>query len=183
MPNFYVSSREGRIDTPHAYRKMEDRLAKEQRRLSHMKKGSSNYKKQRLKVAKLHAKTKHQRNDFLHKASRRLVNNYDIIGIEDLDMQAMSRSLNFGKSIADKGWGIFVKMLMYKAEALGKVVIKVDKWFPSSQMCHECGCVSKLTKDLSVREWVCPQCGAHLYRDDNAANNIEAEAVRIYCTR
>ena len=183
MPNFYVSSREGRVDTPHAYRKMEDRLAKEQRKLSHMVKGSSNYKKQRLKVAKLHAKTKHQRNDFLHKASRKLVNNYDIIGIEDLDMQAMSRSLNYGKSVADKGWGKFVSMLMYKAKAIGKVAIKVDKLFPSSQTCHECGCVSKLTKDLSVREWDCPQCGAHLYRDNNAAINLEAEAVRIYCTR
>lgn len=183
MPDFYVSSKDGRVDTPHAYQKMEDRLVIEQRKLSHMKKGSSNYKKQRLKVAKLHAKAKHQRNDFLHKASRKLVDNYDIIGIEDLDMQAMSRSLNFGKSVADKGWGKFVSMLMYKAKAIGKVVIKVDKWFPSSQMCHECGCVSKLTKDLSVRKWVCPQCGAHLMRDDNAAINLEAEAVRIYCTR
>lgn len=182
MPAFYVDSEGNLVDTPHAYRKQQEHLAREQRKLSHMKKGSSNYNKQRLKVAKLYAKTKHQRNDFLHKASRRLVDSYDIIGIEDLNMKGMSRSLNYGKSVSDKGWGEFVRMLMYKANAIGKRVIKVSKWFPSSQMCHECGCVSKKTKDLSVREWDCPHCGAHLSRDYNAALNIRDEAIQIYCT-
>lgn len=182
MPYFYIDSDGNIVEPPHSYRKMEGKLAKEQRKLSHMVKGSSNYRKQCLKVAKLHAKAKHQRNDFLHKASRRLVETYDIIGIEDLNMRDMSRSLNYGKSIADKGWGAFVNMLLYKAEVLGKKVIKVSKWFPSSQMCHECGCLSKLTKDLSVKEWECPHCGAHLVRDHNAAINIRDEAVRIYCT-
>ena len=108
-----------------------------------MKKGSSNYKKQALRIAELHAKAKHQCSDFLHKTSRKLVETYDIIGIEDLNLHGMSQSLNFGKSVADKGWGEFVRMMTYKAEELGKKVIKVSKWFPSSQMCHECGCVSK----------------------------------------
>ena len=183
MSEFYIDSTGDRKDTPHAYKKLQDRIAVEQRHLSHMKKGSSNYQKQRLKIAKLHAKAKHQRADFLHKVSRTLVDNYDIIGIEDLDMKGMSQALNFGKSVSDKGWGMFVRMITYKATDVGKRVIKISRWFPSSQMCHECGCVSEKTKDLSVREWVCPHCGAVLDRDRNAAVNIKNEAMRIYCTQ
>ena len=183
MHSFYVDSDGNEVDSPHAYLHVQDRLAIEQRKLSHMKKGSSNYNKQKLKIAKLYAKATHQRNDFLHKLSRKLVDSYDIIGIEDLNMQGMSQSLNFGKSVSDKGWGRFTRMLIYKAETAGKRVIKVDKWFPSSQMCHECGCLSKKIKDLSVREWTCPHCGAHHNRDYNAAINIKDEAVRIYCTQ
>jgi putative transposase len=105
-----------------------------------------------------------------------------MIGIEDLNMRAMSHSLHFGKSVGDKGWGMFTSMLAYKAQRAGKRVIKVGKFFPSSQMCHECGRLHKLTKDLSVREWTCPDCGHHHDRDENAALNIRDEAVRIYCT-
>lgn len=148
-----------------------------------MKKGSSNYKKQRLKIAKLYAKATHQRHDFLHQTSRKLVDDYDIIGIEDLNMKGMSQSLNYGTSVGDKGWGKFISMLEYKAEAAGKAFIKVDKWFPSSQACHVCGYVYKKTKDMSVREWTCPSCGIHHDRDENAAINIRNEAVRIYFAR
>lgn len=182
MSEFYIDSNGDRKDTPHAYKKLQNRIAVEQRRLSHMKKCSSNYQKQRLRIAKLHAKAKHQRADFLHKVSRELADTYDIIGIEDLDMKGMSQALNFGKPVSDKGWGMFVRMMTYKAADAGKRVIKISRWFPSSQMCHECGCVSKKTKDLSVREWVCPHCGVTLDRDKNAAVNIKNEAVRIYCT-
>ena len=182
MSEFYIDSNGDRKDTPHAYKKLQNRIAVEQRRLSHMKKGSSNYQKQCLRIAKRHAKAKHQRADFLHKVSRELADTYDIIGIEDLDMKGISQALNFGKSVSDKGWGMFVRMMTYKATDAGKRVIKISRWFPSSQMCHECGCVSKKTKDLSVREWVCPHCGAALDRDRNAAVNIKNEAVRIYCT-
>ena len=94
----------------------------------------------------------------------------------------MAQSLNFGKSVGDKGWGMFTVMLDYKAKALGKKVIRVDKFFPSSQTCHECGAVSKVTKDLSVWEWTCPHCGHHHDRDENAALNIRDEAVRIFRT-
>ena len=103
MRSFYVDSDGNEVDSPHAYLHVQNRLAREQRKLSHMKKGSSNYQKQKLKVAKLHAKATHQRNDFLHKLSRKLVDAYDIVGIEDLDMKGMSQALNFGKSISDKG--------------------------------------------------------------------------------
>ena len=150
MHAFYVDSNGNAVDAPHPYLQIQERLAKEQRKLSHMKKGSYNYRKQRKKIAALYAKTKHQRNDFLHKLSRKLVDSYDIIGIEDLNMRGMSQSLNFGKSVSDKGWGMFTVMLCYKAEALGKKVIRIDRWFPSSQTCSSCGCTSKQTKDLSV---------------------------------
>ena len=182
MHNFYVDSNGKHIDYGKPYHTMQNRIAREQRKLSHMKMGSSNYQKQRVKIAKLHAKAKHQRSDALHKLSRQLVDTYDIIGIEDLNMKAMSQSLNFGKSVGDKGWGMFANMLAYKAQRAGKRVIKVGKFFPSSQMCHECGTLHKLTKDLSVREWTCPDCGHHHDRDENAALNIRDEAVRLYCT-
>lgn len=182
MHGLYVDSEQRHIDEPEWYRKAEARLAREQRKLSHMKKGSSNYQKQRRKVAKLYSKTKNQRTDFLHKLSNDLTNVYDIIGIEDLNMRAMAQSLNYGKSVGDKGWGAFTAMLAYKAERKGKKLIRVDKWFPSSQMCHECGSLYKKTRDLSIRDWTCPVCGHRHDRDENAALNIKTEAVRMYCT-
>ena len=182
MHGLYVDSEQRHVDAPEWYRKAEARLAREQRKLSHMKKGSSNYQKQRLKVAKLYSKTKNQRTDFLHKLSNDLTNAYDIIGIEDLNMRTMAQALNYGKSVGDKGWGAFAVMLAYKAERKGKKLIRIDKWFPSSQMWHECGSLNKKTKDTSIRDWTCPVCGHHHDRDENAARNIKTEAVRIYCT-
>ena len=179
MHEFCVTSEGEFIDHEHPFRKAEARLAREQRRLSHMKRGSANYEKQRRKIARLYSKTKNQRKDFAHKLSRRLVSEYDIIGVEDLNMRAMAQSLNFGKSVMDKGWGMFVTFLTYKAKRAGKHLIKVSKWFPSSQLCHECGTIFKKTKDLSVREWTCPNCGHKHNRDVNAAMNIRDEAVRI----
>ena len=128
-------------------------------------KQSNRYYRQKHKVALLHEKVRHQRADWLHKESRNLIDRYDYIGIEDLDMKGMSQSLHFGKSVSDNGWGMFVYMLSYKAEMAGKHVIKADKMFPSSQMCHECGCLNPETKDLKVREWDCPVCGALLHKD------------------
>ena len=182
MHEFYVDSEGNHVDYGKPYHDLQGRISREQRTLSHMKKGSSNYRKQRAKIARLYAKAKHQRSDALHKLSRKLVDSYDIIGIEDLNMKAMAQSLNFGKSVGDKGWGMFTVMLAYKAKQKGKQLIKVGKFFSSSQMCHECGTLHKLTKDLSVREWTCPDCGHYHDRDENAALNIRDEAVRIYCT-
>ena len=179
MHEFCVTSEGEFIDHEHPYVKAQSRLAREQRRLSHMKKGSANYRKQCEKIARLHSKIKNQRKDFAHKLSRRLVSEYDIIGIEDLNMRAMAQSLNFGKSVMDKGWGMFVTFLAYKAKRAGKHLVKVSKWFPSSQRCHECGTLFPKTKDLSVREWTCPVCGHKHNRDVNAALNIRDEAVRI----
>ena len=114
---------------PGYYRNAEKKLAREQRKLSKMQKGSNNRNKQRLKVAKLHEKVSNQRKDFLHKQSRQITNAYDCVCIEDLDMKAMSRSLNFGKSVSDNGWGMFTTFLRYKLEEQGKKLVKVDRFF------------------------------------------------------
>ncbi|WP_129739685.1 RNA-guided endonuclease TnpB family protein, partial [Massilimicrobiota timonensis] len=154
----------------------ERRLAREQRKLSKMyRKGqlqSNRYYRQKIKVNKLHEKIANQRKDFLHKLSRHLVDTYDFICIEDVDMKSMSQCLNFGKSVHDNGWGMFTSMLAYKCEEEGKHLQKIDKWYPSSQTCHVCGTVHDITKDLSVREWTCPDCHTHHNRDVNAAINI-----------
>ena len=184
MNGLYVDSDGYCAEMPHFLRNNENRLKKAQRKLSKMyvkgkEKQSNRYYKQKHRVAILHEKVRHQRADWLHKESRNLIDRYDYIGIEDLDMKGMSQSLHFGKSVSDNGWGMFVNMLSYKAEMAGKHVIKVDRTFPSSQMCHECGCLNPETKDLKVRAWDCPVCGAHHDRDHNAALNLKTEALRI----
>lgn len=144
-----------------------------------MEKDSNNYNKQRIKVSKLHEKIANQRKDFLHKQSRRIVNKYDCICIEDLDMRRMSQSMNFGKSVVDNSWGMFTTFLKYKLEENGKKLVKVDKFFPSSQLCNVCGYQNLDTKNLSIREWTCPHCKTHHNRDINAAINIRNEGMRI----
>lgn len=179
MHELYVDSNGAEPSYPRYYRQTEDKLAKEQRKLSHMQKGSNNRNKQRIKVAKLHEKVANQRKDFLHKQSRQITNVYDCVCIEDLDMKAMSGAFRFGKSISDNGWGMFTTFLQYKLEEVGKNLIKVDKFFPSSQICSTCGYTNPKTKNLSVREWTCPNCDAQHNRDVNAAINIRNEGMRL----
>ena len=179
MNELYVDSNGNEPSYPRYLRQAESKLKREQRKLSHMEKGSKNRKKQRIIVARLHEKVANQRKDFLHKLSRQITNDYDCVCIEDLNMQAMSQSLNFGKSVADNGWGMFVKFTKYKLEEQGKRLIIVDKFFASSQTCSNCGYVNKGTKDLKIRAWDCPQCGTHHDRDVNAAINIRNEGMRI----
>ena len=183
MKELYIDDQGMMPHMPHFYRETEKKLAKAQRKLSKMyREGqtqSQRYYKQKHKVVLLYEKVRNQRMDFLQKLSRKLVNEYDFICIEDLNMQGMSQSLNFGKSAHDNAWGKFTKMLEYKANEMGKHVIKVSTWFPSSQTCHVCGTVTPITKELSVREWDCPACGTHHNRDTNAAINIKNEGLRI----
>lgn len=184
MNGLYVDSEGYSANMPRYLRQSERRLKKAQQKLSKMyvkrkEEQSKRYYKQKHKVAVLHEKVRHQRADWLHKESRKLVNEYDYIGIEDLNMKAMSQTLHLGKSVNDNGWGMFKNMLKYKADILGKHIVKVDKLFPSSQMCSQCGYLNSSTKDLSIREWTCPKCGAHHNRDQNAAINIKTEALRI----
>ena len=181
MHDLFVASEEDvQVDQKHLhhYRKSLERLAKEQRILSHRKKGSKRYEKQRIKVAKIHEKIANQRKDILHKSSRQIANAYDLVCVEDLNMKNMSQALNFGKSVTDNGWGMFVRFLEYKLEDLGKQLVKIDKWFPSSKTCHICGCINEeLT--LNIREWECPICHSVHHRDQNAAQNIKKEGMRI----
>jgi putative transposase len=179
MKELYVASDNTSAEYPKYYRQAQKRLAKEQRKLSKCVKGSNNRNKQRLKVARLFEKVANQRKDFLHKLSNKLAKNYDCVCIEDLNMVAMSQALNFGKSVADNGWGMFTTFLQYKLEELGKKLIKVDRFFASSQICSCCGYQNKDTKNLAIRSWDCPECGTHHDRDINASINIKNEGMRI----
>ena len=153
-------------------KRYERKLAKAQQHLSRKKKGSKGFENQRLKVAKLHEKIANSRADYLHKCSISLVRRYDTICIEDLNVKGMERNHRLAKSVTDASWGAFVSMLTYKAEWNGKKVVKIDRFFPSSQTCNVCGYINKQTKGLSVREWECPVCHTHHNRDVNAAINI-----------
>ena len=178
MKKLYTASNNTLGEYPRYYRKMLDKLHKEQRKLSRRKRGGSNYKKQRIKVAKLHEKVANKRKDFLHKKSREIVNQYDFIAIEDLNMKAMSQTLHLGKSVMDNGWGMFTVFLKYKLENKGGELIKINKWFPSSKMCRHCGEINSLLT-LNDRQWVCPLCGNVIDRDYNASINIKNEGYRI----
>lgn len=179
MRELYIDSNGNSPCYPRYYRQALKRLEREQRKLSLMQKGSHNRDKQRVKVAKLHEKIANQRKDFLHKQSRQIANAYDCVCIENLDMKAMSQALNFGKSVSDNGWGMFTTYLKYKLEEQGKRLIKIDKFYASSQLCSYCGYQNHDTKNLSVREWTCPNCGVHHDRDVNAAVNIRNEGMRL----
>ena len=154
-------------------RRYECKLAKAQQHLSRKKKGSRGFEDQRLKVARLHDKIANSRADYLHKCSITLVRRYDTICIEDLNVKGMTKNHHLAKSISDASWGKFVSMLTYKAEWNGKKVVKVDRYFPSSQTCNVCGYVNQQIKDLSIREWECPECHAHHYRDIQELSHIQ----------
>lgn len=177
MKELYVSSNNEFGSYPRFYRIAQQKLSKEQRKLSKCTYGSNRYYKQKHKVALLHEKIANQRKDFLHKVSRKIANSYDAVCIESLNMKAMSQALNLGKSVADNGWGMFTAYLSYKLQETGKQLVKIDKWFPSSKTCSHCGAV-KHSLSLSDRTYIC-ECGAILDRDINAAINIKREGMRI----
>lgn len=147
------------------------RLRKAQRRLSRKEKGSQNWKKQKRRVARLHARIADKRNDFLHKLSRKIVDENQVIALESLNVKGMQQNRSLSRSIADTGWSTLVQYIEYKAEWAGRAVVKIDRWFPSTKRCSECGHVGE-TKPLSVRRWKCKECGESHDRDVNAAKNI-----------
>lgn len=163
---------------PKWLRKTEKKLAQAQRNLARKKKGSSRYRKQRQRVARLHSRVREQRKDFLHQLSTRIVRRYDVICTESLAVKNMVRNSALSKSISDAGWGGFVRMLEYKAEWYGKSFVKVNRFFPSSKTCSNCGFVVE-SLPLNIREWTCRSCRAEHQRDVNAAKNILAEGHSV----
>ena len=143
-------------------------------------KGSKNYYKAKDRVAKEHKKTADQRRDFHHKLSRRIADSCSIAVCEDLNIKGMMKNRHLSKAIASVGWGKFITYLTYKLERKGGRVIKIGRFFPSSQLCHVCGYKNTDVKDMKVRKWKCPVCGAYHDRDDNAVDNIIMEGIRIF---
>ena len=183
MQGLAVFSNGTRAAYPGYYRKGQERLGREQRKLSHCKKGSRNYEKQRKRVAICHEKVRNQREDYQHKLTRKLVGQYDAVAAEDLDMKALSQCLHLGKGIMDNAYGAFLQKLSYKLEEQGKELIRIDRWYPSSQICSGCGSMHPEVKDLSVREWFCDHCLQYHDRDINAARNIREEGRWILSKR
>ena len=174
----YASSEGEVCGMPHYYRKNQPRLAKEQRKLKHKKKGSANWKKQQKRIAKVYKKIANRRKDFLHKKSTEIANQYDIVCVEELDMKAMSnKGFGNGKATLDNGYGMFLGMLEYKLRDRGKTFVRIDKWYPSSQVCSSCG--ARQSIPLNERVYNCPHCGMVLDRDLNAARNIKSEGLRL----
>ncbi|WP_192816691.1 RNA-guided endonuclease InsQ/TnpB family protein [Baaleninema simplex] len=163
---------------PRHLEKHERNLARKQKKLARKSKGSRSREKARRLVARVHERLSNARQDYLHKLSRKLVNDNQVIVVENLNVKGMVRNHNLAKAISDVGWGIFVNFLSYKLEREGKVLVEIDRFFASSKTCSECLFqVSEMP--LDVRVWDCPYCGTHHDRDENAAKNIRAEGIRL----
>ena len=179
LKDFAITSNGEKVPNPKYLRKSERKLRRLQRQHSRRKKGSRNREKSRVKLARQHEKVRNQRNDFLHKLTTALVKSHDVICCESLNVKGMVRNRNLAKSVSDASWSEFVRQLSYKCEWHGKTLSQVDTFYPSSQLCHVCGYKNTQVKDLSVRNWTCPSCGAQHDRDVNAANNVLQQGLKI----
>jgi putative transposase len=163
---------------PKHLRLHERNLKRKQQKLARKEKGSKSRDKARLLVARVHERVSNVRQDYLHKLSRKLVDDNQVIVVESLNTKGMVRNHKLALAISDVGWGMFVNFLQYKLDREGKVLIEIDRWFPSSKLCSNCHYqIGEMP--LDVRSWICPSCGTHHDRDGNAAINIRAEGIRM----
>jgi putative transposase len=161
------------------FSKDEKRLATLQRRLARKQKGSKNRSKAKLAVAKIHARIADRRQDFLHKLTTRIVHENQVICVESLSVKNMLKNHSLAKAISDVGWGELIRQLQYKAAWYGRTVVAIDKWYPSSKRCYNCGHILE-SLSLDVRSWSCPECGVEHDRDINAALNIKAAGLAVF---
>lgn len=181
LEHFLTTSLGDKVDNPRFFRKYAKELAREQRKLSRKQKGSNNYRKQRVKVARVHEKIVNCRLDFLHKLSTKLIYENQVICLEDLCVKDMLARGGKGlrKSILDASWSEFVRQLEYKAEWFGREVVKVDRYYASSQICSTCSTQKSVKLNLSQRTWTCNACGTFHDRDVNAAKNVLAAGQAV----
>ena len=178
LTHFAIFSTGEKVASQKTFRRYEKKLAKLQRRLAKKTKGSNRREKVKIKVARVHAKIADARRDFLHKLSTRLINENQVIAIESLSVSNMQKNRRLSKAISDAGWSEFVRQLKYKAHWYGRELICIDRWYPSSKRCFDCG-YTMPKMNLSVREWVCPECGSIHDRDINAARNVLAAGLAV----
>lgn len=177
LKDFLIDSNGNKVENYHYLKHSQKKLERTHRQLSRKAKGGNNYEKYRVLLARCYEKVSNQRNDFQHKLSKQLILDNDIICIEDLNVKGMVKNHKLAKGISDCAWGEFVRKLEYKSQFYGKTLVKIDRFYPSSKLCHECG-YKNTELTLDIREWTCPKCGAHLDRDINAAKNILNEGLR-----
>jgi putative transposase len=179
LKDFVILSTGETVGNPKFFHQDEKKLAKAQRRLAKKHKGSKNRAKARKHVARIHARIADRRRDFLHQLSTRLIRENQTICVEALAVKNMVKNPKLAKAISDVGWSEFVSQLAYKAAWYGRTLVKIDKWYPSSKRCFECGHILD-SLSLDVRSWTCPECGVHHDRDVNAAKNIHAVGLTVF---
>jgi putative transposase len=163
----------------HHQKQMLKKLRRLNRQLARREKGSNGWLRTKAKLSKMHAQIKHRRLDAAHKFTTEITRNYKVVCVEDLNISGMVKNRHLSRAISDVGWGELVRQLEYKAMMSGGVVVKVGRWFASSQTCSACGAKNTAVKDLNIRQWECPDCGATHDRDGNAARNILNEGLRL----
>jgi putative transposase len=166
---------------PRHIKNHEKNLARKQQKLARKQKGSKNREKAKKLVAKVHEHISNTRHDYLHKLSRKIVNNNQVVVVEQLNVKGMVRNHKLAKAISDVGWGTFINFLDYKLKQKGGLLVEIDRWFPSSKTCSNC-LYQMSEMSLDIREWTCPSCGTHHDRDENASKNIREEGIRIIKT-
>jgi len=169
--------KKSKYSNPRHIKKHEKNLALKQAKLARKEKGSLGREKARKLVAKVHERISNARQDFLHKLSRKIVNDNQVVVVENLNVKGMVRNPNLAKAISDVGWGMFVNFLDYKLQQKGGLLVEIDRFFPSSKTCSNC-LYQMSDMSLDIREWTCPSCGTHHDRDENASKNIRAEGIR-----